>query len=59
MTPEGIVHHLSPHDVETVLRNLAYSATEPAGAHTRYVYKPETVSVSASVSSKERSGGRT
>ena len=59
MTPEVIVHHPIPRDLDAMLRSLGYSATEPAGAHTRYVCNLETVSVSASVSSKEPSGGRT
>ena len=37
MTPEVIVHHPIPHDLETVLRSLGYSTTGTAEAHTRFV----------------------
>lgn len=50
MTPEVIVHHPIPHDLETVLRSLGYSATGTSEAHTQFVWKPDTVSVSASAS---------
>ena len=42
MTPEVIVHHPIPQDLETVLRSLGYSAIGAAEAHTRFVWKLET-----------------
>ena len=58
MTPEVIVHHPIPNDLETVLWGLGYSGTRTAEAYTRFVLTADTASASASVCFQKPSGGK-